>query len=122
MKRQYLLPFALLFTITFLMIGCEKTETGGVLLAPKTEAGATENNEGIRHYKEEHWRVAEKHFLEAIDANPQLAEAHYNLAMTLEKLGNPWDATDQFLIAKNLVPDNPKITDSPILKHHLGLQ
>ena len=122
MKRQYLLLFVLLFTIAFLMIGCEKTETGGVLLVPKTEAGATENNEGIGHYKEKHWRVAEKHFLEAIDANPLLAEAHYNLAMTLEKLGNSWDATDHFLIAKNLAPDNQKITDSPIFKDHLGLQ
>ncbi len=121
MKKQYLLPFALLFTMAFLMIGCEKTEPGGILLAPKAELGATENNEGVGHYKEGHWDVAEKHFREAIEANPQLAEAQYNLALALDKLGNPRDATNQFLIAMHLAPDNPKITDSPILNDHLGI-
>ena len=40
--------------------------TGGSLLAAEDENGATENNEGVAHFKEGHWDVAEKHFLAAL--------------------------------------------------------
>ena len=94
---------------------------GGALMAPAEAAGAAENNEGVGHYKEGHWDVSEKHFNKAIEAGPDLAEAHYNLALTLDKLGNHGDATNQFRKALELAPDNPKIKDSQILKDHLGM-
>jgi len=93
--------------------------TAGCLLAPETEAGAAENNEGVGHFKEGHWQVSEKHFRDSIAVNPELAEAHYNLALTLDKLGNHGDATNHFRTALDLTPDNPKIKDSKILKDHL---
>ncbi|MFQ5443559.1 MAG: tetratricopeptide repeat protein [Nitrospinales bacterium] len=142
MKKHFLLPFVLLFTVALLTYGCEKSETvskeekqeetnksevdignlatGGALMAEETEAGASENNKGVAHYKEGHWDVAEKHFREAIEANSNLAEAHYNLALALDKLGNHGDATSQFKTALDLAPDNPKISDSQILKDHIG--
>ncbi len=171
MKKQFLLTFVLLFTVVFLVSGCEKLQTeskekkqeeqaaesvtekeeapaptmaetkeaevkeetaeksmadigslatGGALMAAETEAGAKENSQGVEHYKEGHWDVAEKHFREAIAANSKLAEAHYNLALALDKLGNHGDATNHFKTALDLGPDNPKIKDSQILKDHLG--
>lgn len=177
MKKQFFLTFVLLFTVVFLVSGCEKVQTeskekkqeeqatasvtekeappapamaetgeaavkdetemkdetaeksmvdigslatGGAIMAADTEAGATENNKGVEHYKEGHWDVAEKHFREAIAANSKLAEAHYNLALALDKLGNHGDATSHFKTALELGPDNTKIKDSQILKDHLG--
>ena len=93
---------------------------GGALLADEGEAGAAENSEGVAHFKEGHWDVAEKHFHAAIAANENLAEAHYNLALALDKLGNHGDATAHFGKALELAPDNVKISESDILKKHLG--
>ncbi|HJU05705.1 MAG TPA: tetratricopeptide repeat protein, partial [Nitrospiraceae bacterium] len=52
--------------------------------ALKTAAGSkaeSHNTEGIEHYNQGHWDVAKKHFMEAAKADPQSAEAHYNLAL-----------------------------------------
>ncbi len=94
--------------------------TGGSLLAAEDENGATENNEGVAHFKEGHWDVAEKHFLAALAVNEKLAEAHYNLALALDKLGNHGDATAHFKNALELAPGNVNISESQILKDHLG--
>ena len=50
----------------------------------------------------------------------KLAEAHYNLALSLDKLGKHEEATTHFKKAAELAPKNPKIVDSPILKKHIG--
>jgi tetratricopeptide (TPR) repeat protein len=93
----------------------------GALMAADTEPGAAENNEGVGHFKEGHWKTSAKHFKEAIAAGPKLAEAHYNLALTLDKLGDHGGATQHFGDALDLAPDNLKIKDSKILKDHLGM-
>jgi Flp pilus assembly protein TadD len=93
---------------------------GGTLMAEESLAGAKENREGIGHYKEGHWAESEKHFRKALEVNANLAEAHYNLALALDKIGNHGDATEHFKKALELAPDNPKIRDSKILKDHVG--
>ncbi len=93
----------------------------GALMAQDTEPGAAQNNEGVGHFKEGHWEISAKHFKEAIAAGPKLAEAHYNLALTLDKMGDHGGATQHFGEALKLGPDNPKIKDSKILKDHLGM-
>ena len=93
----------------------------GALMAEDTEPGAAENNEGVGHYKEGHWKTSLKHFEEAIAAGPKLAEAHYNMALTLDKMGDHGGATGHFGDALKLAPDKPKIKDSKILKAHLGM-
>jgi Flp pilus assembly protein TadD len=93
---------------------------GGALMAEESSAGAKENREGIGHYKEGHWAESEKYFRKALEVNASLAEAHYNLALALDKLGNHGDATEHFKKALELAPDNPKIRDSKILKDHVG--
>ncbi len=83
--------------------------------------GETHNVEGIEHYGQGHWDVALKHFMEAAKADPKSAEAHYNLALTLDKTGDHKGATAHFKTAYDLGKENPEIQNSGILKAHLKM-
>jgi Flp pilus assembly protein TadD len=83
--------------------------------------GRADNDEGVTHYKQGHWDVATEWFNKAIKADPKLAEAHYNLALALDKTGKHTEATAAFKKALELAPTNPAIKDSPILKKHVGM-
>lgn len=98
----------------------EPLKVEAALLATEGAAGAVENDEGINHYKQGHWDVAQEHFNKALATNADLPEAHYNLALALDKLGNHGEATNHFKMALNLAPDDPRIKDSEILKAHVG--
>ena len=90
----------------------------------KAAAGAkaeTHINEGIVHYEQGHWDVAKKHFTEAEKADPKSAEAHYDLALTLDKAGDHAGATQHFQKAHDLGKDNAEIHNSEILKKHLKM-
>ena len=82
--------------------------------------GAPENNEGVDHYQQGHWDVAQEHFMKAIAANADLAEAHYNLALALDKMNKHPEATTHFKKALELAPADPKIAGSKILQAHVG--
>lgn len=88
------------------------------LAAPESSPGYKENEEGITHAKKGHWDVAETHFRKALEADPKLAEAQYNLGLALDKLDKHADATTAFKKAAELAPGNTKITESEILKKH----
>lgn len=90
------------------------------LSASEEAVGAGHNNEGVTHYEKGHWDVAQEHFKKAVGENAKLAEAHYNLALALDKLGNHGEATNHFKMALGLAPDNPSIKDSGILQAHVG--
>ncbi|NKB82595.1 MAG: tetratricopeptide repeat protein [Nitrospirales bacterium] len=98
----------------------EVSKVKGALMAPEGVAGAAENDEGVGHYQQGHWDVAQEHFNKALAANAGLAEAHYNLALALDKLGDHGTATNHFKKALELAPDDPKIKDSGILRAHVG--
>ena len=84
------------------------------------DPGAAKHNaEGIAHYNLGHWDMAKTHFEAAIKADPKLAEAHYNLALSLDKLGAHTDATDHFKKAAELAPGNTAITDSVTYRRHV---
>ena len=112
-----------LFATFILGIAVETVEAGApkALSAPGGSAGEGHNAEGIKHYNKEHWDVAEEHFQEAVKADDKMAEAHYNLALSLDKLGRHGEATKHFKHALELAPDHPAIADSKILKSHLGM-
>ena len=76
---------------------------------------------GIEHYGKGHWDVAKKHFTEAEQADPQSAEAHYDLALALDKAGDHKSATEHFQRAQTLGKDNMEIQQSEILRKHLKM-
>lgn len=91
-------------------------------LAPGASADAKmHNDEGIDHYNKGHMDVAEGHFRSAIKADPKSAEAHYNLALTLDGQGKHKEAAAEFKEALDLGSKNPAIANSAILKKHLGM-
>ena len=91
------------------------------LMSPASSPGRADNDEGVGHYKQGHWDVATDWFKKAVKADANLAEAHYNLALSLDKMGKHEDATAAFKKAAELAPANPAIKDSAILKKHLGM-
>jgi Tfp pilus assembly protein PilF len=79
------------------------------------------NSEGMKQYKMGMWDKAEMHFAEAVKNDDKSAEAHYNYALSLDKVGKHKDAIAEFDKALKLDPDNPTIKDSGILKAHLKM-
>lgn len=76
---------------------------------------------GIEHYGMGHWDVAKSHFVEAVKADPQSAEAHYNVALVLDKMGDHAGASEHFKTAYTLGKDNAEIRASQVLKAHLKM-
>ncbi len=91
------------------------------LMAPADSAGRGENDEGVDHYEQGHWDVAEGHFRKGVEADSTLAVAHFNLALALDKLGKHEEATEFFNKAAELAPEDTQITQSEILKAHTGM-
>ena len=94
------------------------------LNAPKdfsNKDAAAQNDEGVSHLQQGHWAVSTEHFQKAITTAPNLAEAHFNLALALDEMGKHPEATEEFKKAKELAPNNPKIAENEVLKKHLGM-
>lgn len=92
--------------------------TESALMAPELSAGRAANDEGVSHAQQGHWDVAEGHFRKALESDPKLAEAQFNLGLALDKLGKHDEAKAALENAAGLAPDNTKITESPVLKKH----
>jgi Flp pilus assembly protein TadD len=90
------------------------------LRAPDTSPGHADNAEGIEHSNQGHWDLAAHHFRKAIMADPGLAEAHFNLALAMDKLGKPHDARAAFKKAVELAPGDPRMKDASMLKQSIS--
>jgi len=131
MKQGYVLLGVFLFTVSSL-VGCDSSQTGGgktragaapdaALMSPAGSAARMANDEGVSHYQQGHWDVAMEHFQKAVKADPNSAVVHYNVALTLDKMGKHQDATTSFKKALELAPSDPAIKDSEILKKHVAM-
>jgi Tfp pilus assembly protein PilF len=61
------------------------------------------------------------HFQKAVKADANSAAVHYNIALTLDKMGKHDEATQSFKKALDVAPNDPAIKDSEILKKHLAM-
>ena len=64
------------------------------------------------------WERARQHYDLAVKTQPDLAEAHYNLALALERLGDHEQAHHHYIEAANLAPGHKIIWNSPPLRRH----
>ena len=128
--KQISLELSLILACLIAVVACDSGTPAGTttsagadtaLMSPASSPGRADNDEGVGHYKQGHWDVATDWFKKAVKADPNLAEAHYNLALSLDKMGKHEDATAAFKKAAELAPANPAIKDSAILKKHLGM-
>jgi Flp pilus assembly protein TadD len=74
---------------------------------------AAKLEEGNRLFYTKDYAGAEKSYRHTIAAYPTLAEAHYNLAVALDRMGNRDEAKKHYIDAANLAPGHKVIWDSP---------
>jgi Tfp pilus assembly protein PilF len=121
-KRTVGMSIVLSGVLIAMSAGADMNKTAPAIPAPAGSKAEIAINEGIAHYNKNHWDVAKKHFQEAVQADQQSAEAHYNLALALDKSGDHKGAIEHFKAAKELGKDNPQIQNSGILQAHLKPQ
>src|SRR5262245_26886696 len=79
-------------------------------------------DKGIEHYNRGTWDVAKMHFSAAEEADPQSAEAYYDVGLVLDKMGDHRNATQHFKKAYELGKNNPDIQKSTILKKYVNVR
>lgn len=97
--------------------GDKRTLETALSAPPKSvPAAAAANEEGIKLFYARQWEPAKVKFEAAIQAQPTLAEAHYNLGLVYDALRNDREARKHFIQAANLAPGNKVIWSSPALR------
>jgi len=115
---------AMALCMGLLVMGCagpeKKTEAVLTLKAPAgTPAAAVSAvEEGNRLFANGQWEPAKTQYEAAIKVQPTLAEAHYDLALALERLGHKKEATAHYKEAANLAPGNKVIWNAPPFRRH----
>jgi len=107
----------------FLLMGCLGDPAPPPQLTLNAPFGAKPTavsalKEGNQRFAEGRWGVAKTLYEEAIQAQPDLAEAHYNLGLVYERLGDRQQARHYYIEAANLAPGHKTIWNSPPLKRH----
>ena len=69
--------------------------------------------DGNLRFAEHRWTAAIEKYEDAIHAQPKLAEAHYNLGLTLYRKGPVSASRPHFIEAANLAPGHPVIRNAP---------
>ena len=107
-----------------LALGCSsQSEKAGNVLPPPTgtkPAAAAQIEKGNTLFASRDFAGAEDAFRQAILVDAGSAEAHYNLALTLDRTGHQAEAKKHYIEAANLAPGNKVIWNSPPLRQHTG--
>lgn len=113
-----------LIAVCGIVVGCAspKAPPVTILAAPADTSpkAAPYMSEGDRLFKANDWAGASQAYQNAAAQQPDLAEAHYNLAVSLDRMGNKAEAKKHYITAANLAPGNRVIWDSPPLRE-IGL-
>ena len=104
------------------VIGCagpRKVEVRPLHAPAGTIAAVSQQLEqGNQLLLKEDWAGAREAYLATIRSDQSLAEAHYNLALALERLGEKAEARKHYVAAANLAPGNKVIWDAPPLRKY----
>ncbi len=74
--------------------------------------------EGNRLFGEGRWEGARQQFQSAVQHQADLAEAHYNLALSMDRMGDQAGAKKHYIEAANLAPGHKVIWNSPPLRRY----
>jgi len=75
-------------------------------------------NEGNQLFASGQWQPAKAQYEKALRAQDTVAEAHYNLALTLDRMGMRKEARTHYMEAANLAPGHQVIWNSPVLRRY----
>ena len=118
--RRTIISITLCMTIVW--AGCASKQQVPIetLRAPSgTAASLTELMErGNSEFAAGNWNAAKETYTAIIRMDPALAEAHYNLGLTLERLGDQTEARKHYVKAANLAPGNKIIWNAPPLRKY----
>lgn len=93
--------------VIFLLAGCVTSTTTSTRKFEESDDAAMQNYYlGARYYHNGNYDIARERLERALELDPKLAEAHYTLALTYEKLQNPRLATEHYNAAVRVAPNN----------------
>jgi Tfp pilus assembly protein PilF len=116
--RRTMISLTMLMAVVLAGCASERQAPVETLRAPSgTAVSLTELMErGNREFAARNWSAAKDTYVAVIRMDPALAEAHYNLGLTLERLGDPTEARKHYVQAANLAPGNKIIWNAPPLR------
>ena len=122
MKGLRLLMRGVCGLIVLFILGCASDKPAPLmgLDAPSNSNAQVQAllTEGNRLFREGQWEGARQQYEAAVQAQPDLAEAHYNLGLAMNKMGNQSEAKPHFIRAANLAPGHKVIWNSPPLRKY----
>jgi Flp pilus assembly protein TadD len=111
--------------IAGILAGCAspKAPPTTILAAPSgtSAKAAAFMTDGERLFQAKDWAGARQAYQAAVGVQPDLAEAHYNLAVAFDRMGNKEEAKKHYVAAANLAPGHKVIWDSPPFRDSGGL-
>jgi Tfp pilus assembly protein PilF len=124
--RNAVMPHNLLvgiFLVVVLVGGCggHVHQQREEILRPPPNADPAAANamlEGNRLFSEHQWTTAREKYEAAVRAQPTLAEAHYNLAVTLDHQGRFSESRPHYIKAAKLAPGNTVIQNAPPFRRY----
>ncbi|MDH5427812.1 MAG: tetratricopeptide repeat protein [Nitrospirota bacterium] len=122
MKGLRLIELTVCSCIFLGILGCSSDKPAPLMVLdppPNTVTQVqTYLTEGNRLFREGRWEGARQQFQAAVQEQPDLAEAHYNLALAMDHMGDRDAAKPHFIKAANLAPGHKVIWDSPPLRRY----
>ena len=119
-SQRRIVNWIMLLILTGMAAACAASRAAPpaqVLAAPATtvEKAALYMAEGTRYFLAREWSQASQAFQQAVTAQPELAEAQYNLAVSLDHEGKTAEAKKHYFQAASLAPGNKIIWSAPPL-------
>ena len=122
MKSVRLVLVGMYSFVLFLTLGCASNKPAPLtVLDPPPNTSAQVQaffTEGKRLFHEGRWGGARQQYQQAVQTQPDLAEAHYNLGLTMNHMGDQAGAKPHFIKAANLAPGHKVIWNSPPLRRY----